>query len=124
MTRPLIVDHTLREQCRVIADYAASHVCMVEDGDCPGDKPEHVLNTTFGYRVVYSHDFFKQLGIVRRMSISVRESGKLPNIPVVQEFANMFNFDYEHCTIQPMPISEDGKHQCVVVAQILEQHGD
>jgi hypothetical protein len=103
--RPFIVDDELRSRIQAIKAYASLHPYIPGETIVPGDLPEHVLNTDFGYRAVFSYTRTPK-GFYRDFSFSVEESGKYPNEFVTYTLATLFGFTgWDGETIVPPPPS-------------------
>lgn len=99
-TRIVIFDSTTYERIEQVIQYAAEHPYTMDDmldvlngqKKPPGDFPEHVVNLSFGVRVVYSHEE-QNPGLCKHISISVDNTGKLPSPPLVQEIMKAFKIE-------------------------------
>lgn len=90
--RPLIIDEAFKAEVAKVVQYAQEHPYIVGEAAIPpGDDPGHVLNTVFGYRIVFSFTRMPD-ALYRDLSISVPEKGKYPNPFATFEIATLFGF--------------------------------
>jgi hypothetical protein len=123
--RPLVIDERLKAEVAAVIRYAnAHHYIIGESPQPPGDNPEHVLTTVFGYRCVFSFSRAANGPLYRDLSISVLSPGKWPNPYAVLMLANTFGFTgWDQKTITPPKnwmIAKDIHFDAVRVAQRAE----
>jgi len=128
--RPLVIDDALKAECarlRIFAEDPKNWYVIGETKFVPGDRPEYVIRTAFGFRVVFTitHALEHRPEPIRHMTISV--SGKnYPNPMVVFTLAHYLGFTgasvVNDVVPEPGPWAmaiDDGEH-CIIVQQAYE----
>lgn len=98
--RPLIIDENAKELISAMVVYAEANPLSMDDlldtynkqMNPIGDNPFHVVNLSFGYRIVYSIEE-QPKGKVRHLSMSVDEDEALPSIEAVSEIMRLIGFN-------------------------------
>ena len=122
--RPFIVDDELKERVREIEAYARAHPYIPGETVVPGESPEYVLETPFGYRAVFSYTRTPN-GLYRDFSFGVDEPGKYPNEFVTYTLAALFGFTgWDGETIVPAPeewvLAKDPHYDAIRIVQEIE----
>jgi len=131
--RPLVLDDAFKAECQRLRDFAADPKNWYVLGDdmkppfLPGDKPEYVLQTDFGYRVVLTitHVPTKKPKPFRHLSVSV-PGDKAPHPIAVFTFAHHLGFTgatvTDDAVTEPGPwaLAQDEDEGCIVVQQDYE----
>ena len=97
--RPLVIDDAFKAECRRLREFAENPKNWYELGEnleppfVPGDRPEYVLKTEFGFRVVFTitHVPSHRPQPFRHMTISVPGENQ-PNPTVVFTIAHHLGF--------------------------------
>lgn len=124
--RPLIIDDNLSNRVSELIAYAEKHPYSMDDLldiynsqlEPPGDDPNRVINTDFGYRIVYSVEL-QPAGKVRHLSMSVNEDKVLPNKVAVDEIMKLFGFDESNRRMIAVKEISPNRN-CVEVLEIFE----
>jgi hypothetical protein len=136
--RPLVIDDVLRDHCAAVREYAErpenwyrpvqGNTVLGDSYRVPGDRPEHVVRLSSGYRIVFSitHVPEHSRDPFRHLSVSVDGTG-YPNPAVVWTIARLLGFTGADAVDgdvvqQPGPwgVALDEKEHCVVVQQPVE----
>lgn len=94
--RPFIINDTIRQKIAELVTFAEANVVTdLENRKEPvGHIKEYCLEIPMGYRVVYSIDQQKK-GLMRHLSMSVDNPGKLPSVAVVEQVCKLIGFKSE-----------------------------
>lgn len=123
--RPFIVDDNLKKQIAEVVEYAQQHVYSENyirttiDGTkpVPGNIDEHVIQTAFGYKLVFS--YAEQKGTTYRLlSMSVDTPGKYPNPLIVQEVIELFGY---HNKLEDCIVREESLPLGMKAIQVIEE---
>ena len=127
-SRPLKLTDELKAACTKLREFAEKPENWYVVGKTtiiPGDRDEYMIQTSFGYRVVFTitHAPEHKPEPFRHISVSV-PSGAYPNPIVVWTFAHLLGFTgatmEEDVAIEPGPtwgIAIDKDENCIVVQQ-------
>lgn len=124
--RPLVIDDALKQAIAQVREYAEKpeHYYLIGEGGkhdpstIPGDNPQHVITTQFGYRAVFSMTKAPE-GLFRHLSISVPSKGQYPGPEVVEEFCHLYGFTGSWPKWQ-IHVESQEPH-CIIVAQLQGQ---
>jgi hypothetical protein len=131
-TRPLVIDDALKAECRRLREFAEvprNWYVVGKTTLVPGDKPEYVIETEFGFRVVFTitHAPFHKPDPFRHMSISV-PGDKFPHPVVVWTIAHHLGFTgadvQDDVVLEPAEtwgVAMDRDERCMVVQQPYEE---
>ena len=127
MIRPLIIDDSVKESLKSLANHAAKNPYSTDDLldlmnkqiPPPGDLPEFVRELPFGYRVVFTIEH-QPVGNVRHLSMSVDSPDMMPNVESVKAVMEILGFDsIENCKIYPEDL---GSRQAINILEIFEKN--
>lgn len=86
-----MIDKKFKAQVAKLTAYAQAYTYIPGETITPGDDPGHVLETAFGYRIVFSFTR-TPTGLYRDLSISVNTPGRFPNPIAAFTIAAEFGF--------------------------------
>lgn len=130
-TRPLLVDDQFRAECRRLREFAEDpkNWYLFEESDwVPGNRPEYVLESDYGYRAVFTitHAPGFRPEPFRHLSVSVPTEGKMPHHIVVFTLAHWLGFTgasvEDDVAVRPgkWGLGIDDNEGCVVVQEIYQ----
>jgi hypothetical protein len=123
--RPFIIDDQLKARVRAIEAYARGHPYIPGETVVPGDCPDYVLETPFGYRAVFSYTRAPS-GLYRDFSFGVDTPGSYPNEFVTYTLAQLFGFTgWDGVTISPPPpewvLAKDPHYDAIRLIQEIKE---
>ena len=128
--RPFVVDDALKEACRCLREHAEkteNWYVIGKSAWVPGDRPEYVVQTEFGFQFVFTITHVPEYSKLpyRHMTISV-PGGRYPHNLVVWTVAHLLGFTgatvEDDIATEPGPwgIEVNENEGCVVVGQPWE----
>lgn len=97
--RPLVIDDKVIENIKAVVAHAEKNAFTMDDlldmkngqKAIAGNLEEYTVHINFGYKVVFSIED-QPSGMIRHLSASVNEHGKMPSVPSVEELIRLFGF--------------------------------